>query len=73
LSREPGSSRSRSSASLDGSARQDGLNEGQCNKLLDIENRASRCAQFPFVLERDLPSRFWMEGAICPSLEMTPS
>jgi hypothetical protein len=37
--------------------------EDQC-RLLDIENSASRCAQFPFVLERDLPCRFWMEGAI---------
>ncbi|CAN6285451.1 unnamed protein product [Urochloa humidicola] len=36
--------------------------EDQCRQL-DIENRTSRCAQFPFVLESDLPLKFWMEGA----------
>ncbi|CAM0148252.1 unnamed protein product [Urochloa decumbens] len=36
--------------------------EDQCSQL-DIENRASRCAEFPFVLESDLPLKFWMEGA----------
>lgn len=41
---------------------EDGRPLDQC-RWLDTGNRASRCAQFPFVLERDLPFRFWMEGA----------
>ncbi|CAL4961123.1 unnamed protein product [Urochloa decumbens] len=31
------------------------------SKGLNIMERASRCAQFPFVLQGHLPSRFWMD------------
>ncbi|KAL6637594.1 hypothetical protein ACP70R_025166 [Stipagrostis hirtigluma subsp. patula] len=34
--------------------------EEQCRRL-NIENRASRCVRFPFMLERELPLRFWMD------------
>lgn len=36
--------------------------EDQCRRL-NIENIASRFAQFHFVLHNDLPLRFWMDGA----------